>query len=420
MVTGNRKFKKGVVGGWLLHHDQKLLSSRTIEFENIALAGRSARLLSAISREEEWTVSNDRIGVLAHGLGIRKLELPALLGELQEQGLVDASGAGVAVLGVAQSRLLEHATDIFESKTPSGPELAAIELAERGSQSPVRREDCAEELADTYRLSGVETNDLFAQSEAIGFVDYENDGSSRLYFNGSLFKRDQAEKARRILDSLSSEDRQKLIEVDALLRVRGCLPAIQLRSSLGDILWSKMHQIGYFEVSVVANERGQTEFVTKPEALTKFIPSGLADVLDDAKALASSLTYGIVKSPDQRGRIKDPSKLMDVFVGRGYVEGWANALRQDYQVLERRGVVQVTTSPDRGHRLTLLKTEVGEMAKALVLRGDASQTAAEMVIGTNAAQFLGPEVSRLAERRKDIPEARAAASRSLNILRKST
>ncbi len=52
---------KSIIGGWLLHHDQKLLSSKTVEFENIATAGRSARLLSAISKEDQWTVDNDRV-----------------------------------------------------------------------------------------------------------------------------------------------------------------------------------------------------------------------------------------------------------------------------------------------------------------------------------------------------------------------
>ena len=109
---------------------------------------------------------------------------------------------------------------------------------------------------------------------------------------------------------------------------------------------------------------------------------------------------------------------MDALVGRGYVEGWASAIKRDYKILERRGVVQVTTS-DAGHRLTLLKPEIGEMARQLVLKGNASQFAAEMVVGTQAAEFLGPEVSRAQERRKDVPETRAAASRALNILRKS-
>jgi hypothetical protein len=410
-------YSKGVVGAWLLHHDQKLLRSNTTSFENIALAGRAARLLSVISKEEGWSVPQDRVAELARGIGIRRLELPGLLGELQLQGLIETGQTGVTVLGVSQARLLDHAADIFEAHDPDGLERAVIDLAERGSHSPLRRSDCAEELSDTYSLAAPDVDDLFQQSELIGFVDYEGTGHDRLYFNGSLFKRKQAEKAKIVLDSLSADERQKLIEAEGLFK-NGCVPAGQLRMLLGDKLWSKMHQIGYFEVSVVANERGQTEFVTKPEALSKYIPTGLADVLDDAKALASSLTYGIVKSSDVRGRIKDPSVLMNVFVNRGYVEGWADAIRQDYQVLEKRGVVQVTTS-SRGNRLSLLKTEVGKMAKDLVLRGDASKTAAETVVGNQATLFFGPETSRLSERKKDVPEIKAAESRSLNILRKS-
>ena len=97
---------------------------------------------------------------------------------------------------------------------------------------------------------------------------------------------------------------------------------------------------------------------------------------DDAKALASSLTYGILKSNSVRGQITMPDKLMGALINRGYVEGWAEAIKQDYQTLERRGVVQVTSS-SRGNRLTLYKPEVGEMARELILRGDASEAAAK-------------------------------------------
>lgn len=421
MANGNGGLPKGLVGAWLLHHDQKLLNSKTTGFENIALAGRASRLLSVISKEDESNVPNQRIAELANGIGIRRLEIKGLLSELEEQGLVAQGKSGVTVLGVTQVRLLDHAADIFETQQPDGLELAAIDLAERSSQSPIRRTDCEEELSDLYKLSEEETDDLFSQSEHIGFIDYENSGADRLYFNGSLFKRDQAEKAKRILDSIGTQDRQQLLQVDSLLKAQGCLLAARVRQSLGESLWSKMHQIGYFEVSIVSNERGQTEFVTKPEALTKFVPCGLADVLDDAKALASSLTYGIVKSSETRGRIRDPSALINALISRGYVEGWASAIRQDYQILERRNVVHVTSSP-RGYRLTLLKPEIGEMAKDLILRGDASGTAAELIVGTQAAQFYGPEAARSAERdrKKDVPEAKTATSRALNILRRAT
>ena len=242
-------------------------------------------------------------------------------------------------------------------------------------------------------------------------------GEDRLYFNGSLFKREHADKARKIIDSLTEVEQRNLLEADGRLNTMGCLPVASVRKILGEVLWSKLHQIGYFEVSIVSNEYGSTEFVTKPEALTKFVPSGLADVLDDAKALSSSLTFGILASSASRGKIRSPDILMDAFINRGYVEGWASAIKRDYTALERKGVVQVSSSTN-GHRLTLLKPEVGKMARELVLKGNAASIAAELIIGDRTTDFVGPETARATERRKDVPEAKASAAKSLNILRK--
>jgi hypothetical protein len=406
---------KSSIGAWLLHHDQKLQNAKTTAFDNIALSGRAARLLSVVSREDEFTVQDERVHALAQGLGIRRYEVDGLLAELARHGLVDRGRGGVAVLGVSQVSLLDHAADIFGAQSPLGTERAVIDLAERGSVSPLRRGDCEEELRDTYKLSATEADDVFTQSEHIGFVDYEKDGAERLYFNGSLFRRGDADKARRVLDGLDADEVRRVTEADGRLS-QGCVLADDIRAILGPKLWSKLHQIGFYDLSAVANESGATEFVTKPEALAKFIPNGLADMLDDAKALASSLTYGIVRSHDARGRIKDPSALVGALVGRGYVEGRANAISRDYKILERRGVVHVAET-SRGYRLTLLKREVGQMASDLLLQGNASGTAAELLASAAPASFVGPETLRVSERNKDIPEARAEASRTLNILR---
>jgi hypothetical protein len=90
---------KGVTGAWLLHHDQKLLNSKKTDFESIAIAGCAAGLLSAISKEDDWSVPNERVVELARGIGIRKHELNGLLSELSEQGLIDQSNNGVSDRG---------------------------------------------------------------------------------------------------------------------------------------------------------------------------------------------------------------------------------------------------------------------------------------------------------------------------------
>lgn len=407
-----------VTGAWLMHHDQKLSAVKSTEFESITTAGRAARLLSYISTEEDWSVPLARVQTLAQANGIRKHEVVGLLSELEKVGVIDQSGGAVAVLGVSQNKLFNYAATVFEEQEPTGLERAALELSELASQSPVEEFNSAERLSDEYKLSKAETRDLTALSKQIGFVDHETLHDKTLLFNGSLFKRDDARKSQIILDGLTATERQNLLEADDRLRKTGCLPEETITAILGPTLWSKLHQIGYYQVSQVTNENGSTCFVTRPAALVKYVPGGLADMHDDAKALASSLTYGILKSSRERGKIQDPAVLMNVLINRGYVEGWARAIKEDYQALERRGVVTVTSSSD-GFRLTLQKPEIGTMAQDLILQGDASEAAAKATIGSQAGKFVGPEGARMAERLKDVPETKRAASLALDSLRKT-
>lgn len=405
-------------GAWLIHHDQKLSAVKSNEFENITTAGRAARLLSCISKELAWTVSDERVQALARANGIRKHEVAGLLGELEASGLINRGAAGVAVLGITQANLFKHATSVFEHQNPSGIERAALDLAERASEAPIEQGEVAEELADVHRLSRAEKEDLIDLSKTIGFVDHERAGGETLLFNGSLFKRDHVTKSKAVLDTLTATERANLTDADGRLAQMGCLPEAMIRQILGDVLWSKLHQIGYFQVSTVTNERGSTTFVSKPSALVKYVPGGLGDMHDDAKALASSLTYGILKSSRERGKIMAPDALMGALIGRGYVEGWAPALVRDYQVLERRGVVGTSKGPN-GYRLTLHKTEVGRMARDLIIKGDATEATTCAVVGEQPVTFSGPEVARTAERLNDVPETKRAASSALEALRKS-
>jgi DNA-binding IclR family transcriptional regulator len=102
----------------LIHHDQKLSGVRSNEFENITTAGRAARLLSYVSKEFAWTVSDDRVQALATANGIKKHEVPGLVGELQSAGLVDRSSGGIAVLGVTQANLFSMRTQSSSSRSP--------------------------------------------------------------------------------------------------------------------------------------------------------------------------------------------------------------------------------------------------------------------------------------------------------------
>jgi hypothetical protein len=407
-----------VTGAWLVHHEQKLAAVNVAGFDATVSAGRTTRVLSLITREEQWEVPMERVEALAKANQINRLELKASLATLKEHGLVDTTQQAVMVLGVTQSSLLTHAATMFDAESPDCTERAAIALAEMVSNEPLKRSDCAEEIGDNFKLAAKEVNELLEQSEGIGFIDYDGGGDDKVYFNGALFRRDMASKAALILQSLKQDERDRLAQAEALLARSGCILKSNLMSVLGPALWGKLHQIGFYDVSTVSNDAGDTEFVTLPGALSKYVPESLADMLDDAKALASSLTYGIAVSDPVRGQIQLPSILLSRLINRGYVEGRAPAIASDYHVPEQRGVVQVTQT-NRGYRLTLLKKEIGEMARALILQGDASEVAAGLVASGAAKAYRGPEVARVAARKPFVGASNHTVRSTLDILRKS-
>ena len=49
-------------GAWLLHHAKKLQATTNQDFDNIAFAGKTGTLLSAISAEKENWVFADQCG----------------------------------------------------------------------------------------------------------------------------------------------------------------------------------------------------------------------------------------------------------------------------------------------------------------------------------------------------------------------
>ena len=80
---------KKVKGSWLIHHTDKLQSVRSQSgFEKTYLSGKSGILLSAISSNNEITISNQRLDTLAQASNINVLtELPIIIDLLKKKEL---------------------------------------------------------------------------------------------------------------------------------------------------------------------------------------------------------------------------------------------------------------------------------------------------------------------------------------------
>jgi hypothetical protein len=413
---------KKVKGSWLIHHTNKLQSiTNQSGFENTYLSGKSAILLSAISSNNEVTISKQKLASLAQASNINVVfELPKIIEVLRVRELIDVTENGIAVLGVTTSSALQHTSDIFDSLQPTSQENAVIALAEQASLEPIKSSEALEKLADTYRLDSAEIEQVLFDSEQIGFVDVENLGSSeKLLFNGNLFRRETAIKVKAVLDSLSSDEQSKLTEVNEILRKKACEQVEIIKNILSAQLFNKVSGIGLFDINVVSNSSEEVAFITLPSAFSKFSNSMVDDAFDLAKAFVSSVTYGMTKSHYERGQIQMVDRLLSALV-RGESVGPVSAIAEDYKILELKGVVEVKTGSKKGRSgpmLKLLKKEVGELALQAIRQGDVSEHSLTSLPSAAITKFSGPEYNRERIRRKQAKVSPKATNDMLLVLR---
>ncbi len=395
---------KKTSGAWIIHHASKLEGfTNVFAFEHIALAGKAGVLLSALSRSDNAShLQHASVCAIAKANGISPtFELPTLLQSLRAAQLIDISTSGeVNVLGLTTASVVAHTHDIFNNAGPSAQEYAAIEVSEIVSDAPRPRGRLAEYVGDTYRLPARDVNPLLDQMEDIGFVDYEPLGQGKLYFNGNLFRRQDAAKAQAVLSSLSSGDIQRVNELNELLRQNACVSLTRAVSMLGQNLFDKLHAIGMFDVSSISNERETADFVTRPSAFAKYSSAMVEDALDLAKLFVTSLTYGMTQSLVSRGRILMLPLLMKKLI-HGEVVGPATAIGQDYKVLELRRVIQVKQINGLFY-MRLLKKDVGELALQALQEGDVSEASLPQFQSASIPQFTGPEPNRELTRKQRI------------------
>jgi hypothetical protein len=406
-------------GAWVVHHSQKLQQvTDGQEFNKILAAGKAGTLLSALSSDEQTSLLTQEVEALARAGGINVMfELPKLLDLLKFHNLIETSQSGIDVLGVTTGTVLQHTASIFNGLQPSASEMASIELSEIVSQAPRRDKESKGYLSDTFHLSQSEASGLLEHAEQVGFIDFEDlGGGQRIYFNGNLFRRDNVQKVEAVLDSLSSEEKSRVADVEAYLKQAGCLTVEDVSKRLGAPLFEKLNAISMYDVSIVNNETENVAFVTRPAAFSKYGNALVEDALDLAKAFVSSLTYGMTKSYYARGRITMIEKLMKALIAGRWI-GPVEAIGQDYRALEMKRVVQVEQVGSRKFKMRLLKKDVGEIALQVIKGGDASDSALFAFPSATVTGYVGPELNRERHRRKQTVMSKKATRDIIMTLR---
>lgn len=388
-----------IKGAWLVHHTHKLEQvSGAQQFNNILAAGKAAILLSALGASEQTSLPHSKVSLLAEASNINKIfELPKVLELLEAGGLVQVSNQGVDVLGVTTAAVVQHASGIYDQLGPSPAEEAALEFSELASQSPLPQKESQVYLGDAFKLTKIQSAELLEQAGHVGFVDFEDLGGEKIYFNGNLFRREQIAKTQAVLNSLNEDERQHVAEVEDLLRRTGCVSLIEVTKILGIKLLEKLNAISMYDINVVNNDQENVAFVTRPAAFSKYGNPLVEDALDLAKAFVSSLTYGMTRSTYARGRITMIEKLMRALIAGRWI-GPVQAIGQDYRALELKGVVKVRPASG-GYEMKLLKKDIGHIALEVIKAGDASDLVLNLPSAT-VTGYVGPEANREDRRRK--------------------
>jgi hypothetical protein len=285
------------------------------------------------------------------------------------------------------------------------------------SDAPIESPLAAQYISDNYKVKNADAAELLSQSEDIGFIDAEELGPDRkLFFNGHLFRRESAKKLQAVLQSLTPEDTRRIVEMDSLLKKRGCISLEDTERLLGEPLFKKLHAVGMYDVSEVSNNQESVLYVTRPAAFTKFGDAFVDDAMDLAKAFVTCLTYGMTRSSAARGRITMLTTLMRRLIAGTWV-GPATAIGQDYRVLELRRVIELQHTGGGLYNMRLLKKDVGELALQVLTQGDASEHSLPNFPGAAVSSYTQPEVKRVATRRKQTKASKRATTDILTALR---
>lgn len=308
-------------GAWIIHHSHKLgnVVNVSSDYEQIIFAGKCGILLNSLSASDQISLDNNRIQALAKAVNISpRLELSSLLSELERQRLIDLGKEGISVLGLTTSQALEYTGTIYNESKKSNVENAAINIAERVSELPIKSNDAIEIITDLQHITSKESKELLNQFNDIGFVDSEFIGDQKILFNGNLFRKENISKINGVLSTLSTIEEGKVKNLMENLKNSGCISVEIAKKITGSNLFSKLIGIGFIDINTIGNESGAFDFVTLPAAFNKFSSSVIDDAFDLAKIFVTSLTYGMTASTYNRGRITMIEALMKRLIQKGH------------------------------------------------------------------------------------------------------
>lgn len=395
-------------GAWLLAQS-KCLDGITGagRLENIQYAGKTGRLYNLLRRNtldaSTPTLNAEDITTICQLNNIDRASRESGLQLLEREGRIDISkNKSISILGATSRSVLEFTSQIFDDGDPSSEEQAALDLSELVAQKPITRSDATEYISDSFKLTSAKASAVVDVCKSTAILDQaENKGMVLLFNNNNFRSGDYASKAYLLLQSLTAIERQNYIELQDRISQKGAIADRDAEKILGTPLYKRLIGIGLLDRLEVSNSKEAVGYLTSPNSFQKFGRPFEDDPIDDAKALLASLTYGMTRSDRNRGSITLPDLLLKKLISGQPVGGQSGveAIGEDYKELEKRQVVKVTKTRGNRYTMTLLKKDVGELARTII-KGNPPAQDALLMDGGAAQSFRGPAETRVDIRAK--------------------
>ncbi len=371
------KITKGV---WVINtvkHTSKVRTD-TLELNNLAVtekAGKCGMLLGKLITDKDEIITGEKLDVFARQSGISSDGIDSCIKTLNKFGQVDykedALGriSEVEIYCFSKDSALNTVSDIFEAYEPKSIERANLYTLEATFELPKTREEIISEIAGIEGISENDIKNIITLQDTFSLIKKDIVYNQDIYFNEYAFS-DNAAKVKKAMSGLDSSIKNNITEImNKITESQGYLSS-NISDEYGSEIISMMEGVGLLDGIAVQSEFGDAIFYNTPQIIGIGNMSLASDVFHSAKLLLSSLRYGELKSISSRGAIHTKSKLINIInkLLRGEWVGPCTAIGQDYQLLEKIGVIQV--KPINGmYQMKLRQIEVGQLVKQMLDHG---------------------------------------------------
>lgn len=397
-------------GSWIINSGKHLLKVRAntpelINFEATAFSAKAASLLARLVASEAEDVPADRVRVFARESGIALMEIDSCLSHLQEIGKVQANRRhdgkleSVEIYSFALSDAVQAASRLYDRVGPSEYEEASLVSLDDTFRLPRHGDEILEAITASGLAEETAVQALHLQ-EALELLKVSDESGRKIYYNEYAFA-EGADKIAKALDALNSSERQAVVDVQDMVERYPGYSLERLREKFTVRIVDMMEGVGLLDAVEVESDVGSAAFVTLPQM--KGVPLGgpiiSVDVFHKAKLLLSSLRFGEFKSSSGRGKIDSYEKMANIVkkLVRGEWVGPCQAIGQDYQLLERDGVVETQLAWGKTYNMKLRQVEVGKLVQQLI---EFNRAVPELDLLGGAALLNQPNVYTSPEERR--------------------